>query len=549
MAAMSGRFAALIAFAGTAVCLSFSNALASNDPRLHFDRQSNCSLYDVETRGAVSASWVGSCARGLASGRGTATFERDDQTELTFTATFANGRAEDGEASVRWSAGAHFEGNWAHGAPNGHGSITWVNGDRYDGDFVDGRAEGQGLEIWANGDRYEGPWHNDVPDGLGTFTKKGGLAQHIAFVDGKPRPASRPEDTRPDSNTPHPATSSPPDKFLFSDLTGKTLTGLDGSSIKLEVIDGGVVRTIASPTGQSERVVFKILNGNLGTISKADGSPQVTGFFRVAGSGLDAEFADGHLEHLALNSAGGLTSLIVSPSGEGVCLSWYPDGHLFNKDERKAAVVAYARRLGLSLPANPTRPQCEAKLPADTARGRADPALIRPLPKPIAEHVSLPPYKLGEGPTNLQVMPVHDSVVHPIDSPLSITADSDSTSPVTDEVFASKCLKVDSDGSYWGFRNHCGYSVQFAYCMLHASDETPWCGTDGSNAATGSVSASGFSTLFADTSLSGGRAEHDFRWVACRGGAGEIVPRLDTPEPATGRCLKPATDHRQQASN
>jgi len=543
---MSGRFAALVAFAGSAVCLNLSNALASEDPHLHFDRQSNCSVYDVESRAALSARWSGSCARGLASGRGTATFERDDQTQLTVLATFANGRVEDGDASVRWSAGAHYEGRWAHGAPNGHGSITWANGDRYDGDFVDGRAEGQGLENWANGDRYEGPWHHDVPDGLGIFTKKGGPAQHIAFVAGKPEPAPKSGETAADTNTPH-----LPDKFVFLDLSGKTLTGLDGSSITLEVIDGGVVRTIANPGGQSERLVFKILNGNLGTISKSDGSQQVTGVFRTAQSGLDAEYADGRLEHFAINNAGGLTSLIVSPSGEGVCLSWYPDGHLFSKDERKAAVVAYARRLGVSLPSSPavSSPQCESKRPVDTARGRDDPPLVRPLPKPIGQHASLPPYKLGNGPVDLQVVPVHDSIVHPIDSPLTVTAAPDSAAPPTNEVFASKCLRVDSDGSYWGFRNHCGYSVQFAYCLLHSSDETPSCGTDGSGAANGSVSASGFSSLFADTSLSGGRTEHDFRWVACRGGAGEVVPHLDTPEPASGRCVKPANDHRQQASN
>ena len=546
---MAGRIATLVAFASTAFCFSLSHALASEEPGLHLDRQSNCSLYDIESRAALSARWSGRCARGLASGRGTATFERDDRTQLTITAAFANGRIEDGEASVQWSAGAHFEGHWAHGAPNGHGSIMWANGDRYEGDFTDGRAEGQGLEIWANGDRYEGPWHNDVPDGLGIFTKMGGAAQRITFVAGKPQPRLR--QTAPDSIAPQPVTSSPPDRSFFSDLSGKTLTGLDGSSIRLEVVDGGVVRTIVNPGGQSERIVFKILNGNLGTISKVDGSQQVTGFFRTAASGLDAQYADGRLEHFALNGAGGLTSLIVSPSGEEVCLSWFPDGHRFSKDERKAAIVAYARRLGVAMPASAAaaRRQCVARSPGDTAGGRADPSPIRPTPKPIAEHASLPPYKLGEGPANLQVVAVHDSVVHPIDAPLTAIAEANTTAPVTDEVFASKCLRVDSDGSYWGFRNHCGYSVQFAYCLLHNNDDTPSCGSDGTGAATGSVSASGFSTLFADTSLSGGRTEHDFRWVACRGGAGEVVPRLDTPEPATGRCLKPATDHRQQAAN
>src|ERR1700744_2670683 len=30
---------------------------------------------------------------------------------------------------------------------------------------------------------------------------------------------------------------------------------------------------------------------------------------------------------------------------------------------------------------------------------------------------------------------------------------------------ASHCLKVDSDGGHWGFRNACDFAVQFAYCM------------------------------------------------------------------------------------
>jgi len=547
---MSGRELALIALvSGATILLRPPSVLASDDPHLHFDGQSDCALYDVETRPSVSASWSGSCAGGLASGRGTATFARADQTQLTISTTFANGRAQDGEASISWSGGAHFDGHWVRGAPNGHGSITWPNGDRYDGEFVDGRAEGQGLEIWANGDRYEGPWHNDVPDGLGTFTKKGGLAERILFVDGKRQPTSRSEQiATPETNAR--ATSAPEAKLFFSVFAGKTLTSLDGSSVKLEAIDGAVVRTIASPGGPSEQLAFKTLSGNLGTISEAGGGHQVTGFFRTSESDLEAEFADGHRERFALNSGGGLTSLIVSPSGTGICLSWYPDGHLFSKDERKAAVIAYARRLGVSYPASSPTPglPCEAKHPVSAASVRGDPALVRPMLKPIGAHAALPPYKLGEGPANLQIVPVHDSVVHPIDAPLAATASADTTAPVINEVIASNCLKVDTDGSYWGFRNHCGYSVQFAYCLLHGNDETLSCGTDGSGTAVGSVPPSGFSSLFADRSLSTGSTEHDFRWVACRGGAGEVVPRLDVAEPASGRCLRRST-HRQEASN
>src|SRR5204862_6364458 len=33
---------------------------------------------------------------------------------------------------------------------------------------------------------------------------------------------------------------------------------------------------------------------------------------------------------------------------------------------------------------------------------------------------------------------------------------------------ASNCLWVESDGSHWGFRNKCEYTVQFAYCLMGA---------------------------------------------------------------------------------
>jgi hypothetical protein len=447
---------------------------------------------------------------------------------------------------VSWSDRATFEGRWEHGAPNGRGSITWTNGDRYDGDFLDGRAEGQGVEVWANGDRYDGPWHNDAPNGLGTFTKKGGVAQRAVFVGGTRQ--GSPPSQEPAAATVGSTAATTPAGFLLADLAGKPLIAVDGSNIELKAVDGGIVRTIASPGGQSERVVFKILSGNLGTISETDGTRPVTGLFRVTDSGLDTEFADGRLEHISLNSGGGLTSMIVNSSGERACRSWYPVGHLFSKDERKAAVAAYAHRLGVSLAAGPaaTRSSCDSK---SSTRAPANPALARPLPMPIAEHTSLPPYKLGDGPANLQTVSVHDSVVHLIDQPPTMTAKSDVPLSGTSEGSASSCLRVDSDGAYWGFRNQCAYSVQFSYCVLRSSDETPNCGPNGSGTANGSASAGGFSALFADTSLSSGPTEHDFRWVACRGGAGEVVARLDVPEPASGRCVKPAEEHRQQAAN
>ncbi len=52
----------------------------------------------------------------------------------------------------------------------------------------------------------------------------------------------------------------------------------------------------------------------------------------------------------------------------------------------------------------------------------------------------------------------------------------------------------------------------------------------------GSVAANGFGALTADNSLKETDANHSFRWIACGGGAGEVVAHLDRFEPPAGRC-------------
>ena len=107
---------------------------------------------------------------------------------------------------------------------------------------------------------------------------------------------------------------------------------------------------------------------------------------------------------------------------------------------------------------------------------------------------------------------------------------------------ASACLNVESDGSHWGFRNACGYSVQFSYCLWHGSEPLAACVSDGADphAITGSVAANGLATLTTDTSFSEKDGEHNFRWVACDGGAGEVVAHLDRADPPGGRCERAA---------
>jgi hypothetical protein len=47
--------------------------------------------------------------------------------------------------------------------------------------------------------------------------------------------------------------------------------------------------------------------------------------------------------------------------------------------------------------------------------------------------------------------------------------------------------------------------------------------------------------LMADASIKEKDAAHNFRWVACAGGAGEVVAHLDHSEPPAGRCERART--------
>ena len=329
-------------------------------------------------------------------------------------------------------------------------------------------------------------------------------------------------------------------------LIGAKLTGIDGSTISLTAREDGVVRTITSPEGAVKALNFNFLGENLGTISDTDNPGRVSGVFHVAAGGVVVDYADGRSELLATKGADGLTMLLKSANGDSACATWFLQGHIFTIEERRAAVAAYARRLGVANGPEASSADCSnsAALSDDTDRAAVPAVSVRRKPthaprESAATSTPQPAVTAKPGTiAGLQTVPVKQSSVHLIDAAPSAT-DTGGAQPV-DERIASNCLKVESDGNYWGFRNHCGYNVQFAYCLLHGSDEMTACAVDGSASVSGSVSSNGFGPLFADASLGEIDAEHRFRWVGCRGGAGEVVAHLDQSEPASGRCVRNA---------
>jgi len=144
----------------------------------------------------------------------------------------------------------------------------------------------------------------------------------------------------------------------------------------------------------------------------------------------------------------------------------------------------------------------------------------------------------AKAPPATKEVDVRDSQVHLVDIDKDAKATDKSSPPnaqIAAQLGASTCLTVESDGRHWGFRNRCGYTVQFAYCTMDAGAQLSSC-KDG--AVAGSVPANGFGVLMADEGLKEANITHDFRWVACQGGTGEVVPRLDQTDPPTGRCVR-----------
>ncbi len=387
-------------------------------------------------------------------------------------------------------------------------------------------------------------------------------------------------------------------------VMGKKLISIDGSIIALVLSEEGLVRQITSSNGAVQKTSFIFINDRLGTVADANDTAKVVAVFRATETALEIEFADGTSELLLANTLGGISIEATSAAKDTYCTAWYPEGHVFSVDERKAALAQYAMRLGLGDPAQKAAPAglpcgaapvrlIEAARPeapkADVVKTDAvktdaskyDGPKADPAPMPAANTPAAAGPRGRRGAALKPVAPrqtvlaevkpvdVRDSQVHQVPEDAAPAAAPDApaqqvvaslekpAAPVAapeaklpqvvasvdkplapaaaEKGGASSCLSIESDGSHWGFRNHCGYTVQFAYCQMSSGGQPASC-MDGT--VPGSVAPNGFGALVADRSLKETDVEHDFRWVACQGGAGEVIPRLEQMEPPIGRCVR-----------
>ena len=502
-----------------------------------------CALFDADAHAGDAVSWTGACAGGYAEGLGTATFTHDGQTQ-SFTAFFAHGMVPDGHVISRWGQGWRYSGEAVGGRYNGIGILTTDANDRFEGRWVDGKMTGFGVLLRPDGERYAGDWKDDKPNGNGEFRYATGAVVRGLFQDGKlVKAETSVEGTTESGETANQSANGTVGPF--GSVSGKTLTGVDGSSIALTLIDGGMELQVVPADGNARKTTFTFMTGRMGTVVENSGGQgsSVTGFFRLTAKGVEVRYADGHSAMLSANSDGGVQMALDSDAGPS-CSAWYPAGHLFSDSDKKMALNAYASKLGLPVavadPGNGCSPAPQAVDVAPSGAAAPRPRPERHADAKVSTRMAKASYRIGDyrQAKVLEPVAVKTSQIHPIDSDAIAVPSAAAASIFADKNNASACLKVDSDGGHWGFRNACGFAVQFAYCM--AGDIA--CGAKGIvTSATGSVAANGFGALMADASLKEKDAAHNFRWVACGGGAGEVVAHLDAIEPPTGHCERTAS--------
>lgn len=364
-----------------------------------------------------------------------------------------------------------------------------------------------------------------------------------------------------------PAANTPPESPAWlQPVAGVKLSAVDGSTLTLAPSEGGFALALTAPNGAAQRSSFAFMSDRLGTISDDSDAGHVIGFFRETDTGIEAQYADGHSQSLVANNAGGISLTAHAATGEASCVSWYPSDHVFGAAEKRAALAAYADRLGLADRSNPKK---AARAPAPVCAPAVRIARKQPLtagPYRIGSYQG--PMVINSGAAGLTQVAVRTSDVHLIDgavaAPLAAISPPAATpqpaAPVLQQAAvmittaaapppaqvtlaaaipdghgASDCLTVESDGTNIGFRNRCAYGVQFAFCVQKAGDPAADCGA---GAKAGSVSANGYALLLADSNIKSADAEHDFRWVACSGSNGSVVAHLDRADPPAGRCTR-----------
>jgi hypothetical protein len=223
---MTGIAKAGAAAAVLACALTAAPAGADETQNGQWLKAGDCLLFNADADPGDTVSWTGDCVDGYASGLGTATFTHAGKTQ-SFSAVFARGMVPDGGVVTRWGDGWRYEGETVGGRFHGAGILTTATNDRFEGQWTLGKLNGFGILRRANGERYAGDWKDSKPNGAGELRHADGTRIAGTFLEGRLVQVA----DKPASPTP-----AAPGNAPFGAVAGKTLNGVDGSSIALNLI-------------------------------------------------------------------------------------------------------------------------------------------------------------------------------------------------------------------------------------------------------------------------------------------------------------------------
>jgi hypothetical protein len=478
------------------------------------DPQARCYVLHTDSHPANSVMWSGACADRRAEGPGTATF-------------LLGGRLVQS-----------ISGNFIEGSAAGQGQIVWADGRHFEGTLIAGRPEDKTT---AAGDSSQSAVSGAKPNGSDTATRttvasadNKASANPLPVVAASVSPATVVASAV--SQSPSVAVSVP---VWLDGFKGQKLVAADGTAISIAASGGNL--SLTTPPGSAiPSGYLTFLNGTQGTVSSDADGDDVRGLFRLMDAALIIDYAGGESAMLSRTPNGGL-AIASPPASASTCSVWYPEGHFFSQAEREAAVAAYATKLGVVRVGFTAPVNCAGNAPLQAdgtpqSKGSAPARVTRNHRGSVAKaaaSVDMP---------EMSAVPVavRASNIHLIDGAVSVPAPEALVAPAAETVAKivapatpSQCLSVEAEGADVGFRNHCGFEVQFAYCVVDAADPVRLCGT---GAPAGGVPANGFGTLFAERNPK--EMEHEFRWIACGGAHDEVLPKLVRTDPPAGQCVR-----------
>jgi hypothetical protein len=295
-------------------------------------------------------------------------------------------------------------------------------------------------------------------------------------------------------------------------VSGASFKTASGYALKLSQSEDGMALAIAGTDGATKRMLFSFYDDRTGNVSDEDGS--TVGRFWITPREIYIRYRDGWSEAMWSSSTGDLQMAQKAPDGRIRYTIWYSRDHLPSSNAL-ATLPTVNKPNAIAPVTSATTHQTQSVAPVQAIEIRT--SVIHTIDQPVAEN----PVVAG----GTAVAAAQSFSLPPQQSDGQSLPNAD----------PSKCLSIESNGAHWGFRNRCAFDIQFAYCVASNSDQLTSCKA---GAVTGSVAPHGFGALTADRSIGDSSADHDFRWIACGGGAGEVVPRMDHSDPPTGRCLR-----------